>query len=53
MCWNEHGVLAKTRAGKGAVPIGSALRRELVALKLRTGRDGDALAFGNDCHAAV
>lgn len=37
---------AKTRAGRRSVPILSRLRRELVAHKLRTGRDGDALVFG-------
>ena len=37
---------AKTRAGRRSVPILSRLRRELVAHKLRTGRDGEALVFG-------
>jgi len=49
----EHGwddsdgeIQVKTRSGRRSVPILSRLRRELVAHKLLTGRDGDALVFG-------
>jgi integrase len=42
----EGEVDCKTEAGRRTVPIPSDLRRLLVAHKLRTGRDGDALVFG-------
>lgn len=38
---------AKTRAGRRTVPILSRLRRELIAHKLRTARDAEALVFGS------
>jgi integrase len=37
----------KSHAAKRTVPIVRPLARELAAHKLRTGRDGDALVFGN------
>jgi integrase len=39
-------VSTKSLAGERDVPILPALRRELVAHKLATGRDGDDLVFG-------
>lgn len=36
----------KTKAGRRAVPVTGGLRRELVAHKLATGREGDGLVFG-------
>lgn len=49
----EHGwddvegeIEVKTGAGRRNVPLAGNVRRELAALKLRTGRDGDDLVFG-------
>ena len=42
----EGAIAGKTFAAGRRVPIFSPLRRELVAHKLRTGRDGDDLLFG-------
>ncbi len=42
----EGEIDVKTGAGRRAVPLAGVVRRELAALKLRTGRDGDDLVFG-------
>ena len=49
----EHGwddvegeIEVKTGAGRRNVPLAGLVRRELAALKLRTGRDGEDLVFG-------
>ena len=49
----EHGwddvqgeIEVKTGAGRRNVPLAGNVRRELAALKLRTGRDGDDFVFG-------
>lgn len=42
----EGEIEGKTRAARRTVPLVAELRRELVAHKLRTGRDGSALVFG-------
>lgn len=49
----EHGwddvegeIEVKSGAGRRNVPLAGNVRRELAALKLRTGRDGDDLVFG-------
>lgn len=44
---DEGEIEVKTQAGRRGVPIVAELRRELVAHKLRTGRDGEALVFGS------
>lgn len=44
---DEEGPIdVKTGAGRRKVPLAGELRRELIAHKLRTGRDGDDLIFG-------
>jgi integrase len=44
---DEEGEIdVKTRAGRRSVPIAAELRRELAALRLRTGRSGESLVFG-------
>lgn len=47
--WDEGDgeIEVKTHAGRRTVPIVGGLRCELVAHKLRTGRDGQALVFGS------
>ena len=42
----EGEIEVKTGAGRRAVPLAGIVRRELAALKLRTGRDGDDLVVG-------
>ena len=42
----EGEIDVKTGAGRRSVPLAGLVRRELAALKLRTGRDGDDLVFG-------
>ena len=42
----EGEIEVKTGAGRRAVPLAGLVRRELAALKLRTGRDGTDLVFG-------
>lgn len=42
----QGAIEAKTRAARRAVPIAGRLRDALLEHKLRTGRDGEALAFG-------
>ena len=42
----EGEIEVKTGAGRRVVPLAGVVRRELAALKLRTGRDGDDLVFG-------
>jgi len=42
----EGEIEVKTGAGRRVVPLAGIVRRELAALKLRTGRDGDDLVFG-------
>jgi integrase len=42
----EGEIEVKTGAGRRTVPLAGHVRRELAALKLRTGRDGDDLVFG-------
>jgi len=39
----EGEIEVKTGAGRRVVPLAGVVRRELAALKLRTGRDGDDL----------
>jgi integrase len=44
---DEEGIIeGKTRAARRSVPIAAVLRDLLISHKLRTGREGDALAFG-------
>lgn len=42
----EGEIEVKTGAGRRAVPLAGHVRRQLAALKLRTGRDGDDFVFG-------
>jgi integrase len=46
--WDDHEgrIAVKSDAGRRRVPIVAGLRRLLIAHKLATGRDGDALVFG-------
>jgi integrase len=43
---DEGEIEVKSNAGRRRVPIAAGLRAELIAHKLRTGRDGDQLVFG-------
>jgi integrase len=46
----EGPIEPKSQKGKRTVPVPAALRRYLLAEKLRTGRDGDDLLFGRTAH---
>jgi integrase len=47
---NEGEVEPKSDAGRRVVPIAGPVRRELAALKLRTGRDDNDVVFGRERH---